>query len=424
MFKISDFSRFTRVSVKMLRHYDELGLLKPVSIDPESNYRYYSSDQLPRLNRIIAFKDLGFKLEQIGKLLDENLSPDEIRGMFRMRQVEIEQKLQLEQARLMQVETRLRFLEQDAHHLKYDVVLRDIAPQLVASIRQQVQEEEDQVHQMFEHLEAYVSQYRARAASSPLTIYYDEEYLEEIADVETAVPLVQPVPETARIKVSELPAVPLAACVVFTGGYERSDEVLNTIMIWIEAHGYRSNGPVREVYLRFGADAPEAFGLPKAFIADQSNLFVTEIQLPVEKVAGSEILKSGESSTGSKGDRRVGQILLPVHDLGRAVGFYQEILGLKFLAETSRSAFFDCEGVRLELGLVEKGEFQLSGPVVYFSVKDIETEYRRFQSRGVFFEDEPHRMSGMGDQDIWVCYFSDSEGNRLGLMSEGFVNIF
>jgi DNA-binding transcriptional MerR regulator len=108
MFKIAEFSRFTRVSVKMLRHYDELGLLKPVFIDPENNYRYYSSEQLPRLNRIIALKDLGFRLEQIGKFLDEDLSPDEIRGMFRMRQMEIEQNLQLEEARLAQVETRLR----------------------------------------------------------------------------------------------------------------------------------------------------------------------------------------------------------------------------------------------------------------------------------------------------------------------------
>lgn len=93
MFKIAEFSRFTRVSVKMLRHYDELGLLKPIFIDPENNYRYYSSEQLPRLNRIIALKDLGFRLEQIGKFLDEDLSPDEIRGMFRMRQAEIEQNL-------------------------------------------------------------------------------------------------------------------------------------------------------------------------------------------------------------------------------------------------------------------------------------------------------------------------------------------
>ena len=308
MFRIRDFSRFTRVSVKMLRHYDELGLLKPVSIDPENNYRYYSSDQLPRLNRIIALKDLGFKLEQIGRLLDENLSPDEIRGMFRMRRMEIEQNLHLEQARLMQVEMRLRYLEQDANHLKYDVVLRDIASQLVASTRQKVTDSDDQVYQMFEELEAYVNKYKARAASSPLTIYFDEEYLEKASDVETAVPIVQPIPDTDRIKVRKIPGIPTAACVVYTGGYERADEVLNTLMIWIEANGYRSNGPMREVYLRFGADAPEALGLPKAFIADKSELYVTEIQLPVEKIPESRIRRFGmDPSTEPQRRKQIGQ---------------------------------------------------------------------------------------------------------------------
>ena len=70
MFKIGDFSKFSRVSVKMLRHYDELGLLKPALVDPATNYRYYSADQLPRLNRIIALKDLGFTLEQVGRLFN------------------------------------------------------------------------------------------------------------------------------------------------------------------------------------------------------------------------------------------------------------------------------------------------------------------------------------------------------------------
>lgn len=284
MFKISDFSRFTRVSVKMLRHYDELGLLKPVSIDSQSGYRYYSSDQLPRLNRIIALKDLGFRLEQIGKLLDENLSPDEIRGMFRMRQAEIEQNLQLEQARLAQVEARLRFLEQEVVQPNYDVVLRDIAPQLVASIRQKVSDADREIEQMFNELEAYVEQFQARAANSPLTVYFDEEYLEKSADVEVAVPITHPIPATARIAVRELPGIQTAACVVFTGEYKRADEALHMLMIWIETNGYRSTGLLREVYLRFGTDMPESFDLPQAFLTDQRELYVTEIQLPVERI--------------------------------------------------------------------------------------------------------------------------------------------
>jgi DNA-binding transcriptional MerR regulator len=169
MFKISEFSRFTRVSVKMLRHYDELGLLKPASIDPYTGYRYYSSDQLPRLNRVIALKDLGFSLEQIGKLLAEDVSPQEIRGMFRQRRLEIEEQLKAEQARLTLVENRLRVLEQNPRHPQYDVIIRQVGPQLVASIRQTVPELSQHVHHLFEEFEAYVARFQARAPSSPLT---------------------------------------------------------------------------------------------------------------------------------------------------------------------------------------------------------------------------------------------------------------
>jgi DNA-binding transcriptional MerR regulator/catechol 2,3-dioxygenase-like lactoylglutathione lyase family enzyme len=418
MFRIRDFSRFTRISVKMLRHYDELGLLKPVSIDPGTGYRYYSSDQLPRLNRIIALKDLGFKLDQIGRLLDEDLSADEIRGMFRMRKVEIEQTLQLEQARLTHVEMRLHFLEQDAHHLKYDVVLREIAPQLVASIRQDVADEDGQIYRMFEELEAYVTQFGARAASSPLTIYYDEEYLEVISDVEVAVPIDHPIPETERIRVREIPALPLAACVIYTGGYERADEVLNTLMFWIEANGYRGSGPLREVYLRFGADAPEALGLPKAFIADQSELYVTEIQLPVEKIADSSRGRMVDSSTDQPGEKQVGQILVPVRVLKRAVGFYRDTLGMKFSFEIDNAAFFDCGGVRLMLGLPDEADLNQHAPIIYYRVDDVQSEYALLRSRGVPFEGEPHRVARMDDHDLWMCFLHDTEGNTLGLMSE------
>src|SRR5512135_3610869 len=98
MLKIGEFSRLSRVSVRMLRHYDQLGLLKPSRTDRVTNYRYYSADQLPRLNRILALQDLGFSLEQIGALLDESLPADELRGMLRLKRAEVQQGIQAEQA--------------------------------------------------------------------------------------------------------------------------------------------------------------------------------------------------------------------------------------------------------------------------------------------------------------------------------------
>ncbi len=82
MFKIGDFSRLTRVTVKALRHYDRLGLLKPDHIDATSGYRYYTAAQLPRLERLLALKELGFALEQVGRLLDADLSAGQLRQLL------------------------------------------------------------------------------------------------------------------------------------------------------------------------------------------------------------------------------------------------------------------------------------------------------------------------------------------------------
>src|SRR2546430_9584294 len=93
MFTIGEFSRIARVTPRQLRNYEALGLFKPERIDPETGYRFYSALQLPRLNRILALKELGLTLTQILRLLDENISAEEIRGMLTMRKAQIEQHL-------------------------------------------------------------------------------------------------------------------------------------------------------------------------------------------------------------------------------------------------------------------------------------------------------------------------------------------
>jgi DNA-binding transcriptional MerR regulator len=90
MFRIGEFSKIAQVSGRLLRYYDELGLLKPVRIDRETGYRYYSVEQLPRLNRILALKELGLTLDQIARLLEGSISTDEIRGMLIMKKAQIE----------------------------------------------------------------------------------------------------------------------------------------------------------------------------------------------------------------------------------------------------------------------------------------------------------------------------------------------
>ena len=103
MIRIGDFSKLSRVSIKTLRYYDEMGLLKPIEVDRFTGYRYYDFHQLPRLYRILALKELGFSLEEIGRFLEENLSTEELRGMLKLRQAEIRQRMEEETVRLEQV---------------------------------------------------------------------------------------------------------------------------------------------------------------------------------------------------------------------------------------------------------------------------------------------------------------------------------
>lgn len=283
MLKIGEFSRLSRVSVRMLRHYDGLGLLTPSQTDPLTGYRYYTADQLPRLNRILAFQDLGFSLEQIGGLLKEDLPAQELHGMLRLKRAEIEQDILAGQSRLMRLEARLRLLDGETPRPAYDVVVRSLSPQLVATRRQVVPDDEG-IQYLFHQVETYVAQYpRARLDRPPLTIYHDAEYREQDIDAEVAVPLQAPIPGREPIRVCELPGIADAACVVHTGGYATLYQAYNALLAWIENNKRTIAGPIRETYLRYGADGL-GFELPPTYLAASADSYVTELQLPVQEI--------------------------------------------------------------------------------------------------------------------------------------------
>src|ERR1700742_488151 len=113
MLSIGDFARYAGVSVRMLRHYDAIGLLTPTSVDPASGYRSYEPDLLVRANAIVALRDLGFSLRQIGTLLEGSLSPAGLRAMLEQRRGELAGQIESDLARLADVERRLRLMEGD-----------------------------------------------------------------------------------------------------------------------------------------------------------------------------------------------------------------------------------------------------------------------------------------------------------------------
>src|SRR6201990_2225087 len=114
MFSIGEFARHGRVSVRMLRHYDAIGLIRPACVDVATGYRFYEASQLDELNRVIALKDLGFTLQQGQPILEEKVSAAELRGMLKLRRAEIRATIDAETTRLARVEARLLTIEDGA----------------------------------------------------------------------------------------------------------------------------------------------------------------------------------------------------------------------------------------------------------------------------------------------------------------------
>jgi methylmalonyl-CoA/ethylmalonyl-CoA epimerase len=115
---------------------------------------------------------------------------------------------------------------------------------------------------------------------------------------------------------------------------------------------------------------------------------------------------------------RIGQIAINATDIGRAVQFYRDTLGMRFLFEFPNLAFFDCGGVRLMLSTAESPDFDHPGSVIYYKVADINATFDALAKRGVEFIDKPHLIAKLPDHDLWMVFLRDTEGNTLALMSE------
>jgi effector-binding domain-containing protein len=201
--------------------------------------------------------------------------------MFRLRQAEIEQQMQIEQLRLARLEARIHQMNGKGSRQMVDVIVREIESQLVLSWREVVPDD-DRIQYMFEEAETYIAPFNARADKPPMTVYHDQEYREKDIDAEVILPLKFAIAGTRELHVVHLPLIHTAACVVHTGDYATIYQAYNALLEWIEANGYRIAGPIREVYLRYTADGL-GFDLPPTYLAKDPNSFVTELQLPVEK---------------------------------------------------------------------------------------------------------------------------------------------
>lgn len=254
--KIGEFSRLSQVTVKTLHHYDEIGLLKPSHVDKFTDYRYYSLDQLPRIHSIMALKELGLSLEEIARLLLEDLSSEEIRGMYRLKQAEAERRLREEQARLAQIEFRLRQIEQEGMMETVDIVIKRIEPFYALTHREQNLTRQDRIVRG-EAIERAVRTEQIKwTNASPVVSYYEEEFRGDYSDEEVLIP-VQPthiplviIENMFTMELREVPAIEAAATYLHQGDYNTLNEKYVFLQRWAVENEYKLSGAWRFVYHR------------------------------------------------------------------------------------------------------------------------------------------------------------------------------
>ncbi len=278
MFRIGEFSQIARVTIDTLRHYDELGLLKPAKVDPFTGYRYYSARQLMALNRILALKEVGLSLEEIARILQEKLTVEQLRGMLRAQLVRAENDIRSAQLRQERIVARLHFLELEETMPAYEVTLKPVEKQIILAIREVVptiEQMPQRCSEMFDKLGRWI-QDKSLAVGPALTIYYNEGFVRENVDTECAFILPDPgnaqthTPD-APMKVRQLEAIPLVASTIATNDFYKKVDGLGpayqALAKWIEDNHYQIAGPPRELY----------YGSP------ESGEMTAEIQFPVKK---------------------------------------------------------------------------------------------------------------------------------------------
>ena len=276
MFKIGEFSRIARVSARLLRFYDEIGLLKPGVVDRASGYRYYTSAQLTRLNRILVLRELGLSLEQIGSVVESGASAEELRAMLVVRRADAERAMLDEAARLKLIESRIAQLDAGSSEFD-DVLLRAEPAQRVLTLRDTVGSFAA-ARELIMVLASEVPRVVSRASLGALIgIAHSPEFEPDAIDVELGFMLLEvPPEETLRVgsrtlSVRELPAQQSMAVCVRVGLPEHAHLITGKIGRFVAANGLRLDGPSREVFLQ----------PPRA---DRMHEAIVEMQFPVARV--------------------------------------------------------------------------------------------------------------------------------------------
>lgn len=273
MFKIGEFSRLTQVSVRMLRYYDENGLLLPASIDPATGYRLYTAAQIPEIQKILLLRDAGFGIREIRKTLPLWNSARLTEQLLEKRE-ELLRSMEEVREKIHKIETAVEDLTQNIIELHSNITLKSIPSMQVASLRS-ILPSYNCEGELWEQLGDFLQreQIRLPAAKRSCTIFYDEEHKENNVDMEVCAEVASLGKDAAGVRFRALKGVPLMACSMVYGSFQNIGGAYQAFARWLTEHSvYQMRGPTRQI-CHIGP-----------WDTKQEEEFLTELQIPVTKI--------------------------------------------------------------------------------------------------------------------------------------------
>jgi DNA-binding transcriptional MerR regulator/effector-binding domain-containing protein len=269
MFKIGDFSKLTRVSVRMLRYYDEVGLFKPTKIDNFTGYRYYSAKQISDINLIISLRDMGLNVSDIAVFMEEK-SEEKLEDILNFKSEEVRNNIRAEQIELEKINFAIKSMKKERVNMNYNITLKSIPSYKVISLRGTIPAYNAE-GMLWAKLSKYLETKNIPCNDIAYAIYHDEGYKESEVDVEVVMGVSELLKDDNEFIFKETEAIDEAASILVPGDYSNLIGAYNFLANWIEENRYSISGNSRQIPIKgpWNEKNPEDY--------------LNEIQMPVKK---------------------------------------------------------------------------------------------------------------------------------------------
>ncbi|MBR0600640.1 MerR family transcriptional regulator [Sinanaerobacter chloroacetimidivorans] len=248
MFKIGEFSKLTQVSIRMLRYYDEVGLLKPADIDKFTGYRYYSVEQIPLLHKIIFLRDTGFQVAEISAVV-QNWNETAMINFLNNKHSEIEASIKLEQDKLRKIEVAMKDMKGEDLSIRYNISLKTIPAYQILSLRKIIPDYFCE-GMLWQELTELVESNSIRIPQNSLNfaIYHDTDFKEADVDVEVCVAVQELGESKDGFTFRETEPVETMACAMVYGPYQNIGPAYEAFAHWLTQHNqYKMIGQNRQI---------------------------------------------------------------------------------------------------------------------------------------------------------------------------------